>query len=130
MALPAQTGVQISLDADTSMLRGEELDFIFNGPFLPNHETPHVAGSFVGIQSVRWLHLVDDWWVLRLRGSIYFAPAFEIRSPADTILADVQMGRAGVFRSLATRWPTQATSSKPMPPVFTCWRHWPLAAQK
>ena len=120
-ALPAKTGVNIPLDGDTPLLTADGLYFIFHGPFIPGRAPPRVDGNFAGIREVRWIHLTDDWWVLRLRGAMRFERNFHIHSPQDAVLADVQILRGGVQQSLAVGWPAEEMTSKPLPPVRARW---------
>jgi hypothetical protein len=120
LALPAKTGVHIPLDGDAPLLRGNGLFFIFNGPFIPGRP-PRVDGKFEGVQDAKWIHLADDWWVLRLRGALHFEREFHIHSTADALLADVLLLRAGVIQSLATNWPAEEVSSRPLRPLRARW---------
>ena len=121
LLLPSKRGVRIPLDGDTPLLTGDGLYFIFNGPFSPGCQPPRVNGNFDGIREVNWIHLADDWWVLRLRGKLRFERAFYIYSTVDAILADVQISRAGVCQSLASGWPENEVISKPRPAVRARW---------
>lgn len=120
LALPVKTGVQVPLDGASPWLFGDGLYFVFNGPFRPDAR-PRVDGNFTGIREVKWIHLTDEWWVLRLRGDLRFERTFHIHSTVDALLADVLLHRNGVCQSLATGWPESAVNSHPLPTVQARW---------
>jgi len=121
VALPAQSSIRVPLDSETPQLKGDELDFIFNGPFRLNQKVPRLESNCSGIHKVQWIFLADDWWVLRIRGELRLEPCFNIRSPVNAILADVQIAREGVHQSLATGWPAADVCTRTLAPVRARW---------
>lgn len=120
LALPAKTGVQIPLDGARPLLAGDGLYFIFRGPFRPDAR-PRVAGNFTGIREVHWIHLADEWWVLRLRGALRFERACHIHSTVDALLSDVVLHHDGICQSLTTGWPEDEVTTQPLPTVRARW---------
>jgi hypothetical protein len=120
LALPSKTRVQIPLDGETPLLTGDGLYFIFHGPFRPDAR-PRVDGNFNGIHAVKWIHLADEWWALRLRGDLRFERAFRLYSTVEAVLTDVLLCRTGTCQSLAQGWPEAAVVKRPLPTAQARW---------
>ena len=121
LALPAKADMPIPLAGDAPIPIGDTLYFILNGPFLPA-DPPHLVSGIAGVEETRWLHLADNWWALRLRGTaLRIERSVHIQSMADAMLTDVLLHHDGCYTSLADVWGKDKVTNQPTPPVHARW---------